>query len=92
MFKPPKSNRKGGAEQDSECAMVEDESGSVNRKSAMMMKSRSVADSGGGVRELRGTKKWKGWYRRRRANLRGFLVKIILNFNLFIFSYILVLL
>lgn len=62
MFKPRKGNRSGVQEQDSECVVGEDEGGSINRKAAMITKSRSVAASGSGVGELRGPKKGKGWY------------------------------
>ncbi|KAF7809493.1 DUF740 family protein [Senna tora] len=62
VFKPPKSNRSGGVQEQDSSECVDEIVESVNSKAAMMRKSRSVAVSSSRDGELRGTKKGKGWY------------------------------
>ncbi|KAI9111565.1 hypothetical protein K1719_017255 [Acacia pycnantha] len=60
MFKPLKSNRSGVQEQNCQSDLVEDDGRIVDGKAATLMKSRSVAVTGGGG-EIRGAKKRRGW-------------------------------
>ncbi|XP_028754628.1 uncharacterized protein LOC114740331 [Neltuma alba] len=62
MFKPPKSSRSGMQEQNCQNVVMGEDVKSADGKTATLMKSRSVAvPDGGGMGEVRGAKKGRGW-------------------------------